>query len=264
MANAVEFFTDQDGISHIRLNRPEALNALNQDMLEGLEQALDHVEGAENSRVVLIGAAGGNFMAGGDIKMFYQTLDLPSDQREELFSQLIARVHKVIERLCNLPQPTMAVAQGAVAGFGLSLFCASDLAIVSDTTVFTLAYRHIGVSPDGGSTWHLERIVGRRRAMEIALLGERFGADQALTMGLVNKVVSIDDLQSHAHKLALNLARGPKAVLARTKALLNTSSSNSLIEQLGAEQQSFVASALEGDFREGVASFVEKRPAKFA
>lgn len=176
---------------------------------------------------------------------------------------MIGQVHASVAALRRMDKPVVAAVQGATAGFGVSLTLAADLAIAADDAVLTLAYCHIGASPDGGSTFHLPRAVGMKRAMEIALLGERFGAEDAVRMGLVNRVVPAAELAAEAARLAGRLAQGPTAAYARTKRLLNTSLDNSLAAQLAAESESFAASTMTEDFREGVTAFLEKRPPAF-
>ena len=121
--------------------------------------------------------------------MFAEHLGSPAGDRQREFSAIVERVHAAIEQLQRMPQPVVASVHGAVAGFGLSLMGACDLALAADTAYFTSAYRHIGLTPDGGSTWTLPRLVGTKKAMEIVLLGERFDAQEALRLGLVNRVV---------------------------------------------------------------------------
>ena len=166
-------------------------------------------------------------------------------------------------RINALPRPVIAKLEGAVAGFGISLMNACDLAIAAEQTVFTLAYIHIGTSPDGGSTHSLTRLVGMKKAKEIALFGDRFGADEAHDCGLINKVVPADLLPSVTAKYATRLATGPRDAIARTKALLNAAPNADLQTQLKAEAKSFGDCATSADFREGVTAFVEKRTARF-
>jgi 2-(1,2-epoxy-1,2-dihydrophenyl)acetyl-CoA isomerase len=166
-------------------------------------------------------------------------------------------------RITALPCPVIAKLEGAVAGFGVSLMNACDLAIASDETVFTLAYIHIGTSPDGGATHSLTRLVGMKKAKEIALLGNRFSAEEAHDFGLINQKVPKDLLPSVTAKYASRLATGPREAIARTKALLNAAPEADLKTQLQAEAKSFADCALSADFREGVAAFVEKRSPDF-
>jgi 2-(1,2-epoxy-1,2-dihydrophenyl)acetyl-CoA isomerase len=153
--------------------------------------------------------------------------------------------------------------QGAVAGFGLSLMCACDLALAADDAYFTAAYRHIGLTPDGGLSFALPRLVGSKKAMEILLLGERFGADEALRLGLVNRVLPAADLERETAAFAAALAAGPVLATRNGKRLLRQSLSQPLSVQLDAEAASFSACAASGDFVEGVRAFLEKRPPRF-
>lgn len=253
----------RERVAHLELNRPEALNALNLEMIDDLRAATARAELDPEVRAILISGAGDHFMAGGDLKWFRAQLELPPNERQPLYEATIASVHQSILQLRRSAKPVVAAAHGAVAGFGLSLLLAADLALASDSAYFTLAYCNIALSPDGGATWSLPRAVGSKRAAEIALLGDRFSAEQALEWGMLNRVVSADDLLPQAEKLAARLASGPAAALASTKRLLNASSGATLAEQLSAEQASFAACGAHPDFAEGLAAFFEKRRARF-
>ncbi len=164
----------------------------------------------------------------------------------------------------RMPQPIVASLRGAAAGFGLSLALAADLAIAAQDAYFTLAYCRIGTSPDGGSTYHLPRLVGLRKALEIALLGERFDAATARELGIVNWVVPGAALESETAKVARRLAEGPGHALAQTKKLLDASFERTLEAQLAAEAETFAGCAASADFAEGVSAFVGKRAARFS
>lgn len=255
---------DIDGaIATLTLNRPQALNALDVAMTAALGAALERVEDDPAIRVVVLRGAGPHFMAGGDIKWFHGMLDMPVAERKARFGALIDDVHQSVTRLRRMDKPVIAAVQGAVAGFGVSLLNACDLALAADDAYFTLAYCHIGTSPDGGATYSLPRLVGQKRAMEIALLGDRFDARRALELGLVNRVVAAADLGAETRKLGERLAAGPTAVYAKVKNLIGASLTRTLEEQLAAEQENFVASTLTDDFAEGVRAFVEKRKPRF-
>jgi len=251
-------------IATLTLNRPQVLNAINREMVEGLAAALDRVEASPELRVVILRGAGNGFMAGGDIKFFTELTGLAATERRRQFERFIEVVHPTILRLRRLRQPVIASVHGACAGIGMSLMMASDLAIAAEGSVFTLAYVHLGVSPDGGSTFFLPRHVGAKKAMEIALLGDRFDAANALALGLVNEVVPAAALGERTTALARRLAQGPADALAGTKRLLNRSFDAPLPVQLQAEAESFASCAATGDFTEAVAAFIEKRPPRFA
>ncbi|HET7776905.1 MAG TPA: enoyl-CoA hydratase [Azospira sp.] len=253
----------EDGVLTLTLNRPESLNALNLAMIADLKAATAQAELDDAVGAVII-RGGEHFMAGGDLKWFHSQLVLPPAERQPLFEQTIAAVHATTLQIRRMGKPVIASVNGAAAGFGLSLMLACDLAVAADTAYFTLAYCHIALSPDGGATWFLPRAVGAKRAAEIALLGDRFDAQQALNWGLLNRVVAAAELEGETAKLARRLAAGPREALARTKALLQASSSNSLPEQLFAEQANFAACAVNPDFAEGLGAFLEKRKPSFA
>ncbi len=256
--------TTDGAIATVTLNRPTALNALDGSMVKALHAALIRVEQDAAVRCVVLRGAGDNFMAGGDIRMFAKALaELSPSEQQTRFEGLIGQVHAAITAMRRMDKPIVGAIQGAAAGFGVSLAMACDLAIAADSAVFTLAYCHIGTSPDGGSTFHLPRAVGMKRAMEIALLGERFPAEDAARIGLVNRVVPAAGLHEATTQLAGRLAQGPTAAYGRTKRLLNASLDNGLAGQLAAECECFTASTLTEDFREGVTAFLEKRPAAF-
>ncbi len=256
--------TVEGAVATLTLNRPAALNALDEPMIDALHAALIAVERDDAIRCLVLRGAGDSFMAGGDVKTFLRTVGaLPPDERHATFELTIGRVHASIESLRRMAKPVVAAVQGACAGFGVSLMLAADLALAADDAVFTLAFCHIGTSPDGGSTYHLPRAVGLKRAMEIALLGDRFGAQEAARIGLINRAVPAADLAAETARLAGRLARGPTAAYGRTKRLLGSALDRDLAAQLSAECAEFVASTLTDDFREGVTAFVEKRPPVF-
>jgi 2-(1,2-epoxy-1,2-dihydrophenyl)acetyl-CoA isomerase len=262
MTNAV--LTSVAGhVAWITLNRPQSRNALDAELTAQLRDAVFAAEADAGVRCVVI-RGGEHFMAGGDLKAFNEKfLGGGADQTREAFQRLFRDAHPMIMSLRRMPKPVLASVAGSAAGFGLSLMMACDLAIAADNAVFTLAYSLIGASPDGGSTYALPRIVGARKAMEIALLGERFDAAAAERLGLVNRVVPALDLASETQRLAMRLAAGPTAAYGRTKALLNASFDNSLEAQLESEARLFAEGATGHDFAEGVRAFIEKRKPTF-
>jgi 2-(1,2-epoxy-1,2-dihydrophenyl)acetyl-CoA isomerase len=252
-----------DHVATLTLNRPQALNALNNLMVDDLRQATAKAAFDPQVRAVVLCAAGDHFMAGGDLKWFRDQLTVPPAERQLRFEAMIASVHAAILNLKGMGKPAIAAVHGAVAGFGMSLMMACDLVMAADNAYFTLAYSNIALSPDGGATWSLPRQVGLKQAMEVALLGERFAAARALELGLVNRVLPLAQLPAETQALAQRLASGPAAALARTKALLNQSLGVSLETQLLAEQRAFAACGADPDFAEGLAAFFERRPASY-
>jgi 2-(1,2-epoxy-1,2-dihydrophenyl)acetyl-CoA isomerase len=254
----------RDGpVATLVIDRASALNTLDFALMEALLEGISGVARDDSIRVLVITGAGKHFMAGGDLRSFAGLLDRPGAERGAVFRGLFARLHAAIETLHRMPQITIAQARGAVAGFGLSLLCACDLAVASENAYFSAAYRHVGLSPDGGGTWALPRIVGTRKALEIMLLAERFDAAEALRLGIVNRVVPDVELEAAVAQWASNLVGGPLEALRATKRLVRTSSERTLSEQLDAEAARFVACVASDDFAEGVNAFLGKRPPRF-
>lgn len=252
-------------IATITINRPDSLNAINDDVVTALIDITGALRTSKDVRCVVLTGAGDHFMAGGDVKRFKRKFEEveSDDEARAWFNSILGRIHIVVDNMYNLPMPVICAVKGAVAGAGFSLMLGCDLVIAQEGGIFTLAYCHLGTSPDGGSTWHLPRTLGMKRAMEIALLGDRFGPEKALEWGLINKVVPQAAFESEVDKLAKRLAAGPTLAYARTKRLLLDSADNTIDAQLGLETESFVSCAMSQDFRKGVTAFVDKQKPEF-
>ncbi len=253
------FVERHDHVAYVTLNRPAVLNALNEAMLNKLVRVFQSLSTEADIGCIVLRGAGDGFMAGGDIKEFRQQMARPEAERLEAFQSMLARVGILVEAMRATPQPVIASVHGAAAGFGMSLVLACDLAIAAEDASFTLAYCHLGVTPDGGATWFLPRLVGLKPAFEIAALGERIEAPRAADLRIINRVVPPDALVEATETLARRLAAGPRQALARTKALLNAAFGAPLPDQLQREGDAFSRCTLTSDFVEGVSAFVEKR-----
>ena len=233
------------GVCTITLNRPAALNALNQDLAVGLRDAVLAAEQDQSARCLVI-RGGQNFMAGGDLKWFD---DLVRSRRPEQnrieFERFAGDVHGVIVSLRRMPKPVVASVRGAARRVRHEPDDGVRSGDRGRQRLFSLAYSLIGASPDGGSTFALPRIVGAKKAMEIALLSDRFDAATAERLGLVNRVVPAAALDDETARLAARLAGGPTAVYGRTKQLLNASLNSTLESQLQREAEAFAQSASE-------------------
>lgn len=248
-----------DGIAWGTLNRPEALNAFSDEMRDALIDFLRSIEHDRSVRCVVLRGAGGNFMAGGDVKLFQQESSRPPEERRALFEGLCHRMNPIIYLMRRLPKPIVASVEGACAGLGMSLVLASDLAIAAPSSFFTLAYVRIGTTPDGGASFFLPRTVGMKRAMEVALLSDRIDAESAERLGLINRVVPTERLDAETQALAARLASSATEAIARTKALISGAFSRDLETQLQLEAVNFAACATTADMTEGIKAFVEKR-----
>jgi len=255
-----------DGILRITFNRPQHLNALNIKLVQALQEIFEHIKTDARIHAVILAGSGGHFMAGGDIKYFQDKLENTPDKQQLAagFKKLLDDIHHTIITIRTMPQTVIAEVSGAVAGAGFSLMLACDLVVAAETAFFTLAYRHLGVSPDGGSTYGLPRVVGQKRAAEIALLGDRFDAKTALNWGLINRVVGEDELTASARQWAEKISHGPAQALKETKTLLNASLDKDLRRQLDLETETFCKSSQGKEFEEGVHAFMEKRKPDFS
>lgn len=249
-------YENRGGIVSIRFNRPDVLNALDVDTAVHFLEACRRLSQEDALRVVVISGEGRAFVAGGDL------LQMRMDPLG-VAQKLIDPMHKAILLLSQLEVPVLCAAHGAVAGAGLSLAMACDLCVAAEGTKFNLAYVNVAASCDVSGSWHLARHVGLRRAMEIALLGKSFDAEEALRMGLVNQVVPAAELPHAIDELASRLAKGPTVAYGKLKKLLRASANETLSNQLDAERAEFLACAGTRDFIEALDAFAEKRAPQF-
>ncbi len=258
----VNLAIDPAGVATIELNRPQALNAWNQQLGVDLLAALRHADENDAVRAVVITGAGRAFSSGADLKDFGAELD--ENGRPNVYKTLTERYHPVMHAIRELPLPVVARVNGAAAGIGCSLALCCDLIVAAESSYLLLAFVNIGLVPDGGSSLFVPTRVGMARATEMAMLGERIPAAQALDWGLINRVVADERLSEETDALAQRLAAGPTHSYAGTKRLVNSWMYTRMAEQLELEAQLQREMANTDDFLEGAMAFVEKRPARFA
>jgi 2-(1,2-epoxy-1,2-dihydrophenyl)acetyl-CoA isomerase len=254
-----------DGVATLTLNHPEVLNALSPEMLSGLIAALDAIEDpAHGVRCVLLTGEGRAFCTGANLQGRGGADAAPVPRTRRAGATLETQYHPVLRRLRDLACPIVAAVNGPAAGAGMSFAMMADLIVCAESAYFLQAFRRIGLVPDCGASWLLPRLVGRARALELSLLGERLPARTALEWGLVNRVVDDAGLMAAALGLARNLADGPTVALGLTRRLYLESPTHGFEDQLDLECRFQRQAGATDDFAEGVAAFLEKRPARFS
>jgi 2-(1,2-epoxy-1,2-dihydrophenyl)acetyl-CoA isomerase len=246
----------------VTLNRPDSLNALNDAMTAELAKVVRQLQDDDQVRCVVFTGAGRAFSSGqdlGDLKKKY------ADPKfvPHLSDDLRRRYNPIIRGLRELEKPVLAAVNGVAAGAGLSLALACDLRIASNKASFIEVFVNVGLVPDSGNTFFLPRLVGLGKALELCFTGNKLSAAEALTLGLVNKVVPVEELSKATAEFADRLAKLPTRALGLMKGLLYRSLNSDVDAMLEAEADAQETAALTADHREGVTAFFEKRPAKF-
>jgi 2-(1,2-epoxy-1,2-dihydrophenyl)acetyl-CoA isomerase len=252
---------DIDGpVAILRLNHQEVMNAASMDMLGGLAEALDAVDGLKSEvRCLVLTGAGRAFCTGANL----QGRNQQTPGKSNAGAALETGFHPFLRRLRNLHCPIVTAVNGPAAGAGMSFALMGDMILVARSAYFLQAFRRIGLVPDCGSTWLLPRLIGKARSVELSLMGDRLSAEKALEWGLVNRVYDDGSLMDEALKLAHDLANGPTVALSLIRKLYWDSPDNSFEDQLNLEFESQRRAGATEDFKEGVTAFLEKRPANF-
>jgi 2-(1,2-epoxy-1,2-dihydrophenyl)acetyl-CoA isomerase len=251
--------TVADGVATLRLARPEGHNSIDAAMVDGLRSALTACGENAGVRALLIAADGPSFTVGGDLRYLAANLERLADELGDMIDQF----HDVLGRLAAMPVPVVCAVQGAAAGGGLGLVWCADVVIAAEDARLVSAFAQVGVSGDGGSTWHLPRLVGMRRAMEFTLEGRVLSAAEALEWGLVTRVVPLDRLEEEAQATARRLAEGPTFAYGHMRRLLRTSLSATFEEQLAAERAAMIECGGTADAAEAITAFNARRRPRF-
>jgi len=249
-----------DGVARLTLNRPDKLNAFNEEMHRALHAALDEAKWDENVRAILLTGAGRAFCAGQDLA----EVDPHKADGEPDLGETIERLYNPLIRLIrSIDKPIVCAVNGVAAGAGASVALACDLVVAGRSARFIQAFCKIGLVPDSGATWALTRLVGEARAKGLALTGRPLDAETAASWGLIWHAVDDQHLMEEAGKLVASLAAGPTVGLGLTKKAIQAASTNGLDDQLDLERDLQREAGLTPDYAEGVAAFTEKRPANF-
>ena len=252
---------ERDGdVAIIRLNDPATLNAVTLQTIEEIDSALNEITGA--ARAMVFTGAGRAFCSGANLTGGMgvgQKTEGPPDAG----SSLESHINPLMLRLRDVPFPWVSAVKGSAAGVGCSFALAADLVVAGEGAFFLQAFARIGLVPDGGSSWLLARAIGRQRAMEMMLLGERIPAAKAFEWGMVNRVVPDDDVMTSALTLAKQLAAGPTKSLAMIRRMAWSASDASFEDAMKTERNNQRDAGRTADHREGVIAFIQKRPASF-
>lgn len=252
---------EQDGgVGRITLNRPETLNAWHSEFGQELKSAIENDAADPSVRALLVTGAGRGFSSGADLRAGFDAAD---DGLPDIAKELNTLYHPIIAGIRRIEKPVVAAVNGPAVGIGASLALACDLVLAAESAYFGLAFVNIGLMPDGGSTLFVPAAVGKARAFQMALLGERVEAQRALDWGLVNFVYPDDRLPDEASALTERLAAGPTRSYAGSKRALNQMLYPDLDGQLSLEAELQHRLARTSDFQEGALAFLEKREPAF-
>ncbi len=253
----------ENGVATITFTRAAKANAFHPRMIAPLRTLFTELDHRPEIRVVLVRGEGKHFMAGGDLETIVDLDSADDSQRTEIGESAIQEYNVLVRTMQRLDKPVVASIQGGVAGAGVGFIGACDLAIAADTAFFWAAHILHGGSNDGLLTYFLPRHVGLRKALEMALLGDRVPAPEAQALGLINFVVPEAELAAETDKLVARLAKGPTLGYGKIKKLMYASLGNSMFDQGAMEAESYGAVLKTEDVKDGLRAFFEKRPPNF-
>ncbi|MDH2595967.1 MULTISPECIES: enoyl-CoA hydratase/isomerase family protein [Acinetobacter calcoaceticus/baumannii complex] len=249
----------ENNVAYLTLNRPQQGNAIDLNLAKELLQAAIKCDQDPTIRCVVLTGAGRFFCAGGDVAAFEQA----QQQIPSFLSELAGILHLAISRFMRMGKPLLVVVNGTAAGAGLSLALIGDYVIADEKAQFAPAYSAIGLSPDAGLTWHLTKLVGLRKAQEILFLNQKLSAEESYQIGLISKVVDAENLLALQNNVVKQLVNSALPALGNIKQLLLSSHQNSLETHLELEARAIANISLGAPAQEGLAAFLEKRPAQF-
>ncbi len=246
-----------ENVATIKLNRPESLNAFSVQLTKDLTSAIDQAV-ADKARAIVLTGAGRAFSAGGDLMGMVEM-----QKKGVTVIEPLRLMHNAILKIRETPIPFVAAVNGVCAGAGTNFALACDIVFADENAIFNEAFIKIGLSPDCGGSFFLPRVVGEKIAAELMMTGDSIDAKRAVEIGMINRVVSAENLLAEASAFAKKLSLQPTAVIGRIKRMMNATFSNNLHAQLDLEEACQIESGSSPNFREGVQSFFEKRKPNF-
>ena len=260
MSAHVPLLYERDGgVAKLTLNRPEVGNSIDLEMARALVEAAIRCDSDTSVRCVVLTGAGRMFCAGGDLGL----LASAGDQVPALLSELAGTLHMAVSRLARMAKPLLVLVNGPAAGAGLSLAISGDIVIATRSAHFTAAYTAIGLTPDGGLTWLLPRLIGLRKAQEMILTNRRVTAETAEAIGLITHMVDDAVLADEGGRTAASLSQAAISALGAARALLLESFASGLETQMEKEARALAAAGAGAESREGIAAFLDKRKPNF-
>ena len=253
----------EGGIGRLTFNRPEQRNAMSPQMLELFHEKLQELDRDPEIRCIVIGGAGGHFVAGGDIKAWARLQGMPPSGRSEDFRARLSAALPAATLFDSIEKPLIAAVRGYSIGAGLSFVLGADFVIADQTATFVFGHIRMGLVPDMAVTYYLPRVVGERRALQLTLLGSQLDAVQAKELGLVDEVVAADALEDAVAGLTAKITALPARAAVETKRLLRLSRHNTFASQFNAEIAGAASCVGDEDFLEAVNAFSERRKANF-
>ncbi|MFD2824397.1 enoyl-CoA hydratase-related protein [Lacinutrix iliipiscaria] len=248
----------ENKVAYITLNRPEVFNSFNREMALSLQKILDDCETNNNVRAIVLTGNGKAFCAGQDLK------EVTDPELNPGFKKILEEHYNpIITRIRAIKKPVIGAINGVAAGAGANIALACDIVVAHEKVSFIQAFSLIGLVPDSAGTFFLPRLIGFQKALALAMLGDKIGAEEAERLGMIYKMIPLESFEEDVNKLAIKLANMPTKALGLIKELFNQSMSNDLESQLALESKLQIEAAQSEDYKEGVAAFIEKRKPEF-
>ncbi len=248
----------ENKVAYITLNRPEVFNSFNREMALKLQSVFDDCEANSEVRAIVLSGNGKAFCAGQDLK------EVTSPELNPGFKKILEEHYNpIIKRIRSIRKPIICAVNGVAAGAGANIALACDIVVAHEKVSFIQAFSLIGLVPDSAGTYFLPRLIGFHKAQALAMLGDKVSAEEAEKIGMIYKVIPLENFNDEVQKLALKLANMPTKALGMIKELFNSSMTNTLEEQLDMESKYQIVAAQSKDYAEGVTAFIEKRKPNF-